>query len=442
MSKPIYEELEQIVTELKEKVLENEEAEEAVRYRKERYKRISEAVMDYIFNVRIENGRPMETVHGANCVSVTGYTPEDFNSNPYLWIQMVHKDDKALVLEQAQAVLLARDCQPIEHRISRKDGTICWVRNTLVPHYNQQGNIMSYDGIVRDIHERKQAEEELKKAHDELELRVEKRTAQLVKANANLQHEIEERRRLEKVLMQKEKLKALGTIVAEVTHEIRNPLVSIGGFARRLKKKHPHIPECDIIVSESKRLEKILARLKGYLDPVEIYPLECSINTIITSSLNHLAYEMDKRKVKCISELSPTFPTAFVDPEILHQIIINLIRNTLGMMEKGGGLFIKTFERSQELHIEVKNRVQGIKIDRLDTLFMPFAEVDNELGLPRCNRLIKDMGGFISFLQEENHLIFTISLPKTEKLPMKKDATEDYKSNLVQNLPMYGKATP
>lgn len=442
MSKPIYAELEQIVTELKEKVLENEEAEEAVRESEERFRRISEAVMDYLFCVRIENGRPVETVHGTNCVSVTGHTPEDFKSNPYLWIQMVHKDDKALVLEQARSVLLGLDSQPIEHRILRKDGNVRWVRNTLVPHYDQQGRLLSYDGIVRDIHERKETEEELRKAHNELELRVEKRTAQLMKANMKLQYEIEERRRLEKVLMQKEKLKALGTIVAEVTHEIRNPLVSIGGFARRLKKKHPHIPECDIIVSESQRLEKILARLKGYLDPVEIHPRECSINTIITDCLNHLAYEMDKRKVKCIPELSPTFPAAFVDPEILPQIIINLIRNTVDMMEKGGDLFIKTFESNQGLHIEFKNQVQGMKIDRPETLFMPFADVGNDQGLPLCSRLLKDMEGFISFVQEENYLVFTVSLPKIEKPPIKKDSPENYKPNLIQNIPIYGKANP
>ncbi len=439
MSKPIYEELEQMVSELKEKVLENEAV---VRETEERFKRISEAVMDYVFNVRIENGCPVETVHGSDCVSVTGHTLEDFKSNPYLWIQMVHKDDKALVLEQAQFVLLGLDLQPIEHRIIRKDGKVRWVRNTLVPHYDQQGSLLSYDGIVRDIHERREAEEELRKARNELELRVEKRTGQLMKANVKLQHEIEERRRLEKVLMQKEKLKALGTIVAEVTHEIRNPLVSIGGFARRLKKKHQHIPECDIIVSESQRLEKILARLKGYLDPIEIHPLECSINTIITDCLNNLTYEMDKRKIKCISELSPTFPAAFVDPEILHQIIINLINNAMDMMEEGGDLFLKTFESNQGLHIEFKNQVQGLEIDRLEALFMPFAEEGNDQGLPLCYRLLKDMEGFISFDQKENQLVFTVSLPKIEKPLIKKDLPVNYEPNLVQNLPKYGRANP
>ncbi len=441
MTKPIYEGLEQVVTEFKGEVLNNEE-EEADRESKERLRRISEAVMDYIFNVRIENGHPVETVHGPNCVSVTGFTPEEFQSNPFLWIQMVHKDDKALVLEQAKSVLLGLDFQPIEHRILRKDGKSLWVRNTLVPHYDKHGNLQSYDGIVRDIHERKEAEEELRKAHNELELRVEKRTAQLVKANVKLQHEIEERRRLEKVLMQKEKLKALGTIVAEVTHEIRNPLVSIGGFARRLKDKHPNMPECDIIVSESQRLEKILERLKGYLDPVEIHPRKCSINTIITDCLNHLAYEMDKRKIKCVPELSPTSPSALVDPDILPEIIISLVRNALDMMEGGGCLFIKSFESNQGLHIEFKNKVQGIKIDTPETLFMPFAEVGNDLGLPICNRLLKDMEGFISFVQEENFMIFTVSLPKVEKPPIPHDALEDHESNLLQNFPIFGKASP
>ena len=58
--------------------------------------------------------------------------------------------------------------------------------------------------------------------------------------------DISDRVFLEKTLVQREKLKTLGAISAEVAHEIRNPLVSIGGFAQRLKQKYPDLHECDM----------------------------------------------------------------------------------------------------------------------------------------------------------------------------------------------------
>ena len=62
--KPIHEELEQCVKELKEKALQIEQAEAAVRESEERYRRITEAVTDYVFSVRLDNGDTVETVHG------------------------------------------------------------------------------------------------------------------------------------------------------------------------------------------------------------------------------------------------------------------------------------------------------------------------------------------------------------------------------------------
>jgi len=156
-----YEELEQGVRDLGEAVLQGEQTREALREKGERYRRITEAVTDYVFSVRVEDGYPLETVHGPGCVAVTGYRSEDFASDPHLWIQMVHEEDRVAVQEQAKRVLLGQDVQPIEHRILRKDHVIRWVRNTLVPHYDRQGKLFFYDGLIRDITERKQAEEAL-----------------------------------------------------------------------------------------------------------------------------------------------------------------------------------------------------------------------------------------------------------------------------------------
>jgi signal transduction histidine kinase len=106
-------------------------------------------------------------------------------------------------------------------------------------------------------------------------------------------------------------------------------------------------------------------------------------------------------------------PVAYVDPEILAQIIINLIRNATGAAEKGGTLFIKSFESEQDLYIEFKNRVLDLKHEDPETLFMPFAEGGKSVGLPLCYRLLKDMGGLLSFVQNQDFMVFTVSLPKT-----------------------------
>jgi PAS domain S-box-containing protein len=261
--------------------------------------------------------------------------------------------------------------------------------------------------------ERKRAVAALQKAHDELERRVEERTAELVEANAQLKSEIESRKRLEKALVQREKLETLGAIAAEVAHEIRNPLVSIGGFARRLQERFPNLPECDIILNESQRLEKILTRIKNYLKPVEIRPQECSVNKIIADCVDLLSPEMDRRQAMCELDLDPKLSVVLADPSILAQIFINLIRNASAAMIEGEILNIRTFEREQDLQIEFKNKVAGAKIKQPELLFMPFAEGGRTLGLPLSYKLLEDMGGLLSVTQEQDFMIFTVSLPKT-----------------------------
>jgi two-component system NtrC family sensor kinase len=141
-------------------------AEEALRESEERYRRITQAVTDYIYTVRVENGQAIETRHGAGCVAVTGYTSQEFEADPYLWYRMVTEEDRPAVQDQARRVLAGEDVPPLEHRIICKDGVERWVRNTPVPHRNAEGKLLAYDGLIQDITERKQAEQELKESEE------------------------------------------------------------------------------------------------------------------------------------------------------------------------------------------------------------------------------------------------------------------------------------
>jgi PAS domain S-box-containing protein len=260
--------------------------------------------------------------------------------------------------------------------------------------------------------EQESAEEALRRAHKELERRVKERTQELVGTNERLKNEIEERRRLEKILIQKEKLETLGAIAAEVAHEIRNPLVSIGGFARRLRQKFPDSAECEIILRESERLERILSRIGDYLRPAELHFQQCSINTLVSECTDLLALELKRRQVTCRLDLNPELSQVRTDPDILKQAFLNLIRKAAESMDSGGNIVIKTWETEQDVLTEFRSQAPGLRVKRPEQLFMPFADEGESIGLPFSYRLLKDMGGLLSFAQEKDQIVFTVTLSK------------------------------
>jgi len=143
-------------------------AEDALRQSEQRYRRITAAVTDYIYTVRVQGGQAVETIHRPTSAAVIGYSPEELAADPELWIRMVPEEDRPAVFEQASRVLSGESFEPLEHRIVRKDGAVRWVRNTPVPHYDAQGNLIAYDGLIRDITEQKQAETALRESNVEL----------------------------------------------------------------------------------------------------------------------------------------------------------------------------------------------------------------------------------------------------------------------------------
>ena len=138
------------------------EAERSLQKSEERYRRITSAITDYIYTVRIESGRPVATKHGEACFAVTGYTTEEFAGDDYLWIRIVVEEDHEIIRKQVDHVLAGLSPPPVEHRIIRKDGVMRWVESTVVPSFDPKGNLVSYDGIIRDISERKEAERALR----------------------------------------------------------------------------------------------------------------------------------------------------------------------------------------------------------------------------------------------------------------------------------------
>lgn len=133
-------------------------AEELIRESEERYRRMLNAVTTYTYSVEVLEGRAVSTQHSEACVSITGYSKQDYDDDPHLWYSMIHRSDRDMVESAVNEVLTGKDILPVEHRLIRRDGRTIWVRNTMVPCRNEQGHVVRYDGVVEDITARKQTE--------------------------------------------------------------------------------------------------------------------------------------------------------------------------------------------------------------------------------------------------------------------------------------------
>ncbi len=140
-------------------ITERKWAEKSLREREERSRRMLSAVTRYTYSVEVRGGQAVSTQHSIGCLPVTGYHPEDYTSDPYLWYSMIHPDDRMMVENSVKDILSGLKVSPIEHRLFRRDGSVVWVRNTMVPHHDDKGRLIRYDGLIEDITERKHAEE-------------------------------------------------------------------------------------------------------------------------------------------------------------------------------------------------------------------------------------------------------------------------------------------
>ena len=158
------------ITELEKSTFDSKQMEEALKESEERYRRITSAITDYIFTVHVEDGIAVRTMHTPVCETVTGYTAEEFNNDPFLWLNMVVEEDQEIVRDHASRILEGENVGAIEHRIRRKDGSVRWVSNTPVLHRDPGGILISYDGVIRDITGHKQAEEALRESEQRLKI--------------------------------------------------------------------------------------------------------------------------------------------------------------------------------------------------------------------------------------------------------------------------------
>jgi two-component system sensor histidine kinase HydH len=239
-------------------------------------------------------------------------------------------------------------------------------------------------------------------------------------AHTNLETMNKDMRQLHEQLVQSEKMAALGAMIAEITHEIRNPLVSIGGFTRRLAKKIHNGEDkkyISIILGEVERLEGIIHDNLSYIKEAALQPTVTDTNTVIQDMLMLYEVEFAQRHIGIELSLSTDLPHLMLDAQQMKQALINIIKNAIEAMENGGTLSVKTFflPETNEAAIEIADTGHGIPAKVMHNIFNPYYSTKPRgtgLGLPITNRIIKTHGGKIEIRNKDTGgAVFTIKLP-------------------------------
>lgn len=137
---------------------------------------------------------------------IFGAARDEFDASYEAFVEYVHPDDRAMVHKVFTESIVRRTSYAIDHRLLLKDGTLKFVHERGQTFYDDQGQAIRSIGTTQDITERKQAEEALQKAHDELELRVIERTAEITEAHRQLEGELVERKRAEETLSEAQQM--------------------------------------------------------------------------------------------------------------------------------------------------------------------------------------------------------------------------------------------
>jgi len=225
-------------------------------------------------------------------------------------------------------------------------------------------------------------------------------------------------KQMEKNLLQSERLAAVGQAVAHVAHEIKNPLMIIGGFSQQLTKMladDKSRQKIEMILDEVERLEKLVRNLGDFTKEYKLVKRQADINGVIRDVLNLMEESPFSEKYTFTETLAEDVEEIPCDPDRLRQVFMNIISNAMQAMEKGGAVSIATEKLPASVLIRITDQGIGMSEHQLLRIFEPFyttREKGSGLGLAISYKIVQAHGGEISAVSSPGQgTSFVITLP-------------------------------
>lgn len=263
---------------------------------------------------------------------------------------------------------------------------------------------------------RKQAEAELKRARDELQIRVEERTEELRHSNQQLREEIAERKRAEQAFNEAQaelarvtRISALGALAASISHEVNQPLAAVVTNADActmwLSTEPPNLEEVrsavDCIAREGTRASEVVRRIRAMFTKGATERKPVQINEIIAEVQLLMQSELAKHQVALSTELADDLPNVLADRVQIQQVMVNLVSNgieaMIGVTERPRRVTIRSLKSSvAEVYVAVQDSGAGIDPKDQRRIFNAFFTTKAQgmgMGLSISQSIIESHGG-------------------------------------------------
>jgi PAS domain S-box-containing protein len=318
---------------------------------------------------------------------ITGYPVEMFSADKEFFGQLIHQEDRLRWQQHVRDESAASNVREIEIRIRKKDGQECWIQHICRPVHADDGEYLGQRVSNRDITERKQAENAMRRA-----------TALAEAAN-----------------------QAKSTFLANMSHEIRTPLNAILTLSESLEEgiygplEKPQTETLQVISESGHHLltliNDILDLSKIEADKMELELAPVNIENVCQASMRMIKQPAFKKQIEIVFSLDEHIPVLVGDERRIKQILVNLLGNAVKFTPEGGEIGLEVVSRPERELVEFSVWDTGIGIAKedFDILFLPFEQVDSSLsrqyggtglGLTLARRLVEMHGGSIGVESE------------------------------------------
>lgn len=343
----------------------------------EKYRTLVENVPLIVYRVLQDGTTEFINSYLTECL---GYSIEEAVSDKTFWQEKIcgvsAEEDAASCIPAFRSGEESR----VERVVRDKRGRAVTFMDHAIPARNAAGNVKWVDGIMLDITELK---------------------------------------RLQEKALRGEEIRILGEISAHMAHEIRNPLIAAGGFARRLhdslKEEDPNRKMAEIIVKEVARLENFLRSLLSSIQPFDLVLGEVSINDLLRKWVSDLEDLLQKRKSRVAARYQADLPVIQGDKERLDDAFENLLKHAVVSMPEGEQLILTTSQLGDRVIVSMSHKVHRLSEDDFDKFFFPHIEEEMAweiLDLPLSKIIIHRHGGKVDLIREGRNVItLKVELP-------------------------------
>jgi two-component system sensor histidine kinase/response regulator len=382
------------------------------------------------------------------CSEITGLPPEALGEAR--WLDLIEREDEAALLARRdlERALLQRSRFGCELRLRSPQGRCAWVHLLFSPLGPQSEG--SFVGTLSDVTARREADEALQRAHDELEQRVESRTHELAQANSVLEEargEAEKARsRAEAAQAEAENAnRAKSEFLSRMSHELRTPLNAILGFGQLLEIDDLSEDQHDNVRHILGGGRHLLSLINEVLDisriesgSLSLSPEPVSLREAVSESLQLMQPLAVPRQVSLETEWDPALdsdggPYVTADQQRLKQVLLNLFSNAVKYNRDGGSVRVRCVlgpiadssdpAAARMVRLEVCDTGHGLSPDKMERLWQPFERLGAEhgsiegtgIGLALSKRLVQMMKGRVGASSVEGQgSIFWIELPQAQ----------------------------